>query len=73
MRHLQQVKELEVRISELQKEKETAVKKEAMKLEVTKQTLFHSETSCSELERKLTVAYEEVQGLKVVACNVLGD
>ena len=69
MQHLQQVKELEVRISELQKEKEAAVMKEGMKLEVTKQTLFCSETSCSELERKLAVAYEEVHctAIKVVA------
>lgn len=72
MRHLEQVKELEVRISELQKEKEAVVKKEAMKLEVTKQTLFHSETSCSELERKLAVAYAEVQRSKWLH-NAFGD
>lgn len=72
MRHLQQVKEFEVRINELQKEKEAAVMKEAVKLEVTKQSLFDSERSCSELERKLAVAYEEVQRSKWLH-NVFGD
>ena len=61
MRHLQQAKELEVRINELQKEKEVAIKTEAEKLETTKRALLDSETRRGELGRKLSVAYQEVQ------------
>lgn len=53
IRHIQQVKELEVKLVDLQKEKDEAIKREALKLEATKQTLF-------DLDRKLTIAYEEV-------------
>ena len=61
LRHLQEVKELEVRLKDLQKEKDEAVKKEVVKSKSTKQSLFEFETKCRELDRKLILAYEEVQ------------
>ena len=66
LRHLHEVKELEVRLTDLQKEKDEAVKKEVVKLEATKQSLFEFEMKCRELDRKLTLAYEEVQ--RIILC-----
>lgn len=60
LNHLQQVKELEMKIANVQSEKEEAVRGEVLRLELAKQSLYDVKSKCSELEKKLTSAYEEV-------------
>ena len=58
--HVQQVKELEIRLANMQKERDEAIKKEILKLEHTQQLLLEYKKKCTELDRKVTVAYKEV-------------
>ena len=60
LNHLQQVKELEMKIANVQSEKEEAVRGEVLRLELAKQSLCDVKSKCSELEKELTSAYEEV-------------
>ena len=56
VRHLQQVKELEMKLTNLQSEKDETVKNEAL----TQQTLVDIERKYSELDKKLVSAFKEV-------------
>ena len=56
IRHLQQVKELEMKLTNLQLEKDETVKNKAL----TQQTLIDIERKSSELDKKLASAYKEV-------------
>lgn len=44
----------------MQKERDEAIKKEILKLEHTQQLLLEYKKKCTELDRKVTVAYKEV-------------
>lgn len=66
LNHLQQVKELEMKIANVQSEKEEAVRGEVLRLELAKQSLCDVKSKCSELEKELTSAYEEISHLQAV-------
>ena len=56
IRHLQHVKELEMKLANLQLEKDETIKNEAL----AQQTLIDVERKCSEVNEKLASAYKEV-------------